>query len=335
MARPHDGSGSDAVVVQTATVSFENVLEAAARLRDVAHRTPVLTSRALDAQVGARVFLKCENFQRVGAFKFRGAYNRLAQLDSAQRARGVVTFSSGNHGQGIALAAKLLDVQATIVMPSDAPASKLDAIRGYGAQIVLYTRAEGDREAIARKLARERGAVLVPPYDDARIIAGQGTAALELLQEVGVLDALVVPTGGGGLLSGSAIAAHGFNASIELYGVEPEAGNDFAQSLEAGLRVSIPVPDTIADGMQTQSPGELTFEMAKEHSCRVVTVTDDQLKSAMRFAFERLKIVVEPSGAAALAALLAGKIKRGYARIGAIISGGNIDAARFASLLST
>lgn len=317
------------------SVSFADVLEAAQRLREVAHRTPVLTSRQLDVRVGAQVFLKAENFQRVGAFKFRGAYNRLAQLDVAERARGVVTFSSGNHGQGVALAAQLLGVQAAVVMPSDAPAGKVEAIRAYGAEVAFYKRAQGDREAIARDLAQERGAVLVPPYDDARIIAGQGTAALELLQEVGELDALVVPTGGGGLLSGSAVAAHGLSPAVQLYGVEPEAGNDFQQSLEAGVRVSIPVPDTIADGMQTQSPGDLTFELARQHNCRVITVSDDQLKEGMRFAFERLKIVVEPSGAAALAALLAGKIDRGYKRVGAIISGGNIHAERFASLLST
>jgi len=318
----------------TATVSFADVQRAAQRLRGIAHRTPVLTSHALNERAGAQVFVKCENLQRVGAFKFRGAYNRLSQLSETERAGGVVTFSSGNHGQGVALAAQLLGIHATVVMPSDAPASKLDAIRGYGADIVPYVRREGDREAIAREIAARSGALVVPPFDDAGIIAGQGTAALELLEDAGDLDAIAVPTGGGGLLSGSAVAAHGIRSSIQLYGVEPEAGDDFARSMESGERVTVPVPDTIADGMQTQSPGEITFDLAQQHKCRILTVSDEQLKSAMRFAFERLKIVVEPSGAAGLAAVLDRQQDRAYNRVGLIISGGNIDIARFTTILS-
>jgi threo-3-hydroxy-L-aspartate ammonia-lyase len=271
----------------------------------------------------------------MGAFKFRGAYNFLVSLPERTRRAGVVAFSSGNHAQGVALAARLLGVPATIVMPSDAPRVKLDATRGYGAQIVLYERERSHREEIAREVAAERGATIVPPFDDPRIVAGAGTAALELLDDAGPLDAIVVPLGGGGLMGGTAIAAHGLDAAIAVYGVEPEAGDDFAQSLARGERVTIPVPRTIADGLQTTAPGELTFAIARRHAHSVVTVSDAELREAMRFAFERMKLVVEPSGAAALAALLSKRLPGvGGKRVGAIVSGGNIDPARYAELLA-
>jgi threonine dehydratase len=309
-------------------------LAAAARLRGVAHRTPVVTSRTLDARVGARVFLKCENLQRMGAFKFRGAYNRIAQLDAAERARGVVAFSSGNHAQGVALAAQLLGVFATIVMPEDAPASKLAATREYGAEVILYDRNTMNRGAIAERLAAERGAVLVPPYDDTAIVAGQGTVALELLEDVPDLDVLLVCTGGGGLLAGSALAATALRPGIAVFGVEPAAGDDFAQSFARGERVEIPVPDTIADGQRTTSPGELTFPIVKRLCAGIVTARDEDLCEAMRFAFERLKLVVEPSGACALAALLAGTVGVAGSRVGVILSGGNVDAERYAEFIA-
>ena len=282
-----------------------------------------------------QLFVKCENLQRMGAFKFRGAYNFIASLSPAERARGVVAFSSGNHAQGVALAARLVDVSATIVMPRDAPAVKLAATREYGAQIVYYERTRANREEIARGIAGERGATLVPPFDDARIVAGAGTAALELLEDAGRLDAIVVPVGGGGLIAGTAIAAHAVDPATLLYGVEPQAGADFAQSLARGERVTIAVPQTIADGLQTTSPGELTFAIAREHVRAVVTVSDEELREAMRFAFERMKLVLEPSGAAALAALLNGRIT-GVAgkRVGVILSGGNIDSARYSELIA-
>jgi threonine dehydratase len=290
----------------------------------------------LDEACGGSVFLKCENLQRMGAFKFRGACNFLASLPPEQRERGVVAFSSGNHAQGVALAAQIFGIPATIVMPTDAPAVKLAATRGYGAQVVHYERERSHREEIARDLARERNATLVPPFDDERIVAGAGTVALELLEEVGELDAIVVPLGGGGLLSGTAIAAHAANPEIAVYGVEPEAGDDFVRSLNAGQRVSIPVPKTIADGLQTTAPGDLTFEIVRECARAVVTVSDGELIEAMRFLFARMKIVAEPSGAAALAALLVRRIP-GLAgkRIGAVISGGNIDPGRYAALLTS
>jgi len=277
----------------------------------------------------------------MGAFKFRGAYNFLAQLSPEDRARGVVAFSSGNHAQGVALAARLFGVHATIVMPTDAPAVKLAATREYGAEIVFYERETSHREEIARAVARDRGATLVPPFDDPRIVAGAGTVALELLEDAGPLDAIVVPVGGGGLMSGTAIAAHGPStglaqaSTIAIYGVEPKAGDDFAQSLARGERVTTAVPKTIADGLQTTSPGEITFAIAREHVRAVVTVSDGELRDAMRFAFERMKLVIEPSGAAALAALLNGRVEGlGGKRVGVVISGGNIDARRYASLIA-
>jgi threonine dehydratase len=316
-------------------LTFADVAAAAERLRGVAHRTPVVTSRTLDERTGAHALLKCENLQRMGAFKFRGAYNRISQFSDAQRVGGVVAFSSGNHAQGVALAARLLGVPAAIVMPSDAPEAKLAATRGYGAEVLLYDRKTMSRGAIAANLAAERGAVLVPPFDDPAIIAGAGTAGLELCQDVPDLDALLVCTGGGGLLAGCALAATELIPGIAIYGVEPEAGDDFAQSFARGERVEIPVPDTIADGQRTTSPGALTFPIVQRLCAGILTVSDDELRATMRFAFERLKLVLEPSGASALAALLHGKLPdaRGK-RVGVILSGGNVDAALFASVLS-
>jgi len=318
----------------TFAASFDDVARAAERLRGVAHRTPVITSRTLDERTGARVVLKAENFQRMGAFKFRGAYNRLAQLDERQRRDGVVAFSSGNHAQGVALAARLLGIPAAIVMPSDAPAAKLAATRGYGAEVILYDRATMNRSEIAQAIARERDATLVPPYDDPAIIAGQGTTAYELIEDAGPLDALFVCTGGGGLLSGCALAATALSPGVAIYGVETEAGDDWVRSLAAGHPVTIPVPDTICDGMQTQSPGMLTFPIVQALCAGVVTVTDEEVREAMRFAFARLKLVIEPSGAAALAAVMTGKADVRGKRVGVTISGGNVDASTFARLIA-
>jgi len=322
--------------MQTArsSVTFADVRAAAIRLEGTAHRTPVITSRTLDAKTGANVFLKCENFQRMGAFKFRGAYNRLVQLSTLERTSGVVTFSSGNHAQGLALAAQLLGISATIVMPKDAPVAKVEATRGYGAEVVFYDRAQQERDAIAGRIADERSAILVPPYDDPAVIAGQGTCALELLEAVNGLEVLIVPTGGGGLLAGSVVAAQEMPPQLAVYGVEPENGNDFQQSLRAGHRITVSLPDTIADGMQTQTPGEVTFPIVQRYVKDIVTVSDDQLRDAMRFAFERLKLVIEPSGAASLAALLDGKVEHRGKRVGIIVSGGNVDARRFAAILA-
>jgi threonine dehydratase len=315
-------------------IGFEDVLAAAERLAGIVHRTPVVTSRTLDERTGASAYLKCENLQRMGAFKIRGAYNRIAQLTPEQRARGVVAFSSGNHAQGVALAAKLLGVPATIVMPADAPAAKVAATREYGAVIVSYDRMTMNRGEIAAQLAAERGAVLVPPFDDADVIAGAGTVALELLQDVPQLDVLLVCTGGGGLLAGCALAATALRPGIAIYGVEPEAGDDFQQSFASGERVEIPVPVTIADGQQTTSPGKLTFPIVMRSCAGILTVSDDQLRDAMRFAFERLKLVMEPSGASALAALLSGAIDARGKHVGIIVSGGNVDPAHYASILN-
>ncbi len=307
---------------------------AAERLRGIAHRTPVVTSRTLDERTGARAFLKCENLQRMGAFKFRGAYNRIAQLTRDERPGGVVAFSSGNHAQGVALAARLCGVPAAIVMPTDAPAAKIAATREYGADVHLYDRKTMDRGSIAADLAARRGATLVPPFDDAAIVAGQGTVALELLEDVPELDVLLVCTGGGGLLAGCAIAAKALRPEIAVYGVEPAAGDDFARSLALGERIEIPVPDTIADGQQTTSPGALTFPIVRRLCAGIVTVTDEELREAMRFAFERLKLVMEPSGASALAALLSEKIALRGSRVGVVVSGGNVDAARYAAIIA-
>ncbi len=294
--------------------TFDDVRAAAERLRGVVHRTPVATSASLDARTGARVALKCENLQRIGAFKIRGAYNAIAQLSAERRRAGVVAFSSGNHAQGVALAARLLDAPATIVMPEDAPAAKLAATRGYGAEVVTYDRGRINRAELATGIANERGATLIPPYDHPAIIAGQGTAALELIEDAAQLDVILVPLGGGGLLAGTCLAAHARAPNARVYGVEPDAGDDWVQSWRAGTIVTIPVPKTIADGQQTQAPGELTWPIVRALATGVLTVSDGEIRAAMRFAFERLKLVVEPSGASALAALLHGKVDVGTMR---------------------
>ena len=313
---------------------LQDLQAAAARLAGVAHRTPVLSSRTADAASGAQLFFKCENLQRGGAFKFRGAYNAIAALPPARRAAGVVTYSSGNHAQAIALSASLLGVPACIVMPSDAPAAKLAATRGYGGNVVLYDRFRDDREAIGRQLAHERGLTLIPPYDHTDVIAGAGTAALELFEEVGELDLLLVCLGGGGLTAGSALAAAALSPRCAVWGVEPEAGNDGQQSLAAGRVVKIDVPQTIADGAQTQRLGDLNFEVIRTRAAGIVTVSDDALISAMRFIAERMKMVVEPTGALAAAAAFTAAVPVAGRRVGVILSGGNVDLTRFARLVA-
>jgi threonine dehydratase len=315
-------------------VSLQDVRDAAKQIAGVAHRTPVIRSRTLDALVGGQVFLKAENLQRIGAFKFRGAYNAISRLPAEQLARGIATYSSGNHAQAVALSARELGSSAVIVMPEDTPKSKLDAVAGYGAEIIHYDRYTQDREEIGRALAAERGLALIPPYEHLDVIAGQGTAALELLEEVGDLDALVVPVGGGGLIAGSATAAKGLQPGIRVVGVEPEAGDDTRRSLAAGERVRIPVPRTIADGQAADIPGEITFGINRRLVDEIVLVSDDEIRDALRFAVDRLKLVLEPSGASGVAALLAGRLDPPPARIGVILSGGNVGAARLAQLLS-
>jgi threonine dehydratase len=315
-------------------ITFADVKAAAERLRGVAHRTPVLTSRTLDELTGAQVFLKAEPLQRMGAFKFRGAYNAIAALDPAVRARGVVTSSSGNHAQAVALSAQLFGIPATIVMPTDAPPTKIAATRGYGAEIVFYDRYNEDRVAIADRVAAERGATLIPPYDHPFVMAGNGTTALELIEDVGQLDLLLVCLGGGGLLAGSATAARALCPEIEIWGVEPAAGDDWAQSYAAGERVRLPaVPRTIADGQQTEAPGALTWPTVRPLVKGIVTVSDDEIRDAMRFLFERVKLVAEPSGASALAALLSGKVAARGKRVGVTISGGNVGVDGFCRIL--
>jgi threonine dehydratase len=306
-------------------IDLHDVQQAAERLRGVANRTPVVTSRTIDALVGGHVFFKCENLQRGGAFKFRGAYNRLVTLSPAERTRGVVAFSSGNHAQGVALAARELGIPATVVMPTDAPPLKTAATAGYGAEIVRYDRLTDDREAIARTLAEQRGLTLVPPYDHPLIMAGQGTAALELVHEVGQLDWLLAPVGGGGLLSGCVIAATGLLPSIKALGVETETSNDWQLSLRAGERIRIDPPDTIADGMRTQQPGALTFPIVQQLAHGVTTVSDAEVVDAMRFLLLRMKLLIEPTGAVPVALLLSGRVDFGGQRVGVILSGGNAD----------
>jgi threo-3-hydroxy-L-aspartate ammonia-lyase len=314
--------------------TYEDVAAAARRIEGQAHRTPVLRSRTADALLGAELFFKCENLQRTGAFKFRGAYNALARFDAAQRRAGVVAFSSGNHAQAIALAGRLLGIPATIVMPHDAPAAKVAATRGYGAEVVVYDRYSEDREAIGRRLSHERGMTLVPPYDHADVIAGQGTATRELLQDAGDLDDLFVCLGGGGLISGAALAARALAPNCRIHGVEPEAGNDAQQSLARGEIVHIETPQTIADGAQTQHLGQLTFEIIRRDVNDILTATDAQLALAMRFFAERMKIVVEPTGCLAFAGARHGGIDLAGRRVGIIVSGGNIDIARYTALLA-
>ncbi|CAL9344226.1 pyridoxal-phosphate dependent enzyme [Streptomyces sp. enrichment culture] len=313
-------------------VTLDDVRGAAERLWGVAHRTPILRSRTLDALVGAEVHLKAENFQRGGAFKFRGAYHAASRLTADQLSRGIAAYSSGNHAQAVALAARELGTRAVIVMPEDAPRSKRSATEGYGAEVVTYDRYTGDRVALAESLAAERGLTVVPPYEHPDVIAGQGTAALELLDETGGLDMLLAPVGGGGLVAGSATVVKGLYPRARVIGVEPETGDDTLRSLRAGRRVGIPVPHTIADGQALHIPGELTFAVNQRLLDDVVLVGDDEIREAMRFAFERLKIVLEPSGATPLAALLTGRAGPLPERVGVILSGGNVDAERFARL---
>ena len=313
--------------------SYTDVEAAARRLKGYAHRTPVLTSQSLDSRLGAAVFLKCENFQRMGAFKFRGAFNALSSLDDTARARGVIAFSSGNHAQAVALAARLLGIRAIIVMPRDAPAAKLEATRGYGGHVVIYDRYKENREAIAQRLAAESGGTVIPPFDHPDVIAGQGTAAAELIAECGTLDSLFVPLGGGGLLAGTILAAEALLPACKVYGVEPEAGNDGQQSFRQGSIVRIEVPRTIADGAQTQSLGSLTFEIIRRRAADVLTARDAELIECMRFLAERMKIVVEPTGCLGLAAVLSQRAKLAGQRVGIILSGGNVDAARFATFV--
>jgi threonine dehydratase len=314
--------------------TYADVVAASKRIAGVAHRTPVLTSRTANAELGAEVFFKCENLQRMGAFKFRGAYNALSKFDAEQRRAGVVAFSSGNHAQGVALSAKLLGIPATIVMPLDAPAAKIAATRGYGATVVTYDRYTEDREQIGRDLAQKHGLTLIPPYDHADVIAGQGTAAKELFEEVGELDYLFAPLGGGGLLSGTALSTRALSPKTKLYGVEPEAGNDGQQSFRSGAIVHIDTPKTIADGAQTQHLGNLTFPIIQRDVNDILTASDAQLRAEMRFFAERMKIVIEPTSGLGLAAARAMKDQLQGKRIGIIISGGNIDIGRYAELLS-
>ncbi len=317
------------------TLTLEQVKEAARRLNGRVHRTPVLTSRSLDEATGYAVFLKCENLQRAGAFKIRGALNKLLSLGPADRARGVVAFSSGNHAQGVALAARLTGTTAVILMPTDAPALKLAATRGYGAEVVFYDRQTEDREGRARELVEQTGRVLVPPYDDAAVMAGQGTAALELLADAPGLDALLAPVGGGGLMAGCSTVAKTFDPAMSVFGVEADSANDTWLSLQKGERVSIAPPPTIADGIRNLSPGALTFPILRERLSGILLVSDEEIKAAVRFLLLRLKLLVEPTGAVPVAALLAGQLPLAKgARVGVVLSGGNVDPGTLAEILA-
>ncbi|AUG55678.1 threo-3-hydroxy-L-aspartate ammonia-lyase [Thalassospira marina] len=318
----------------TSLPTFEDVCAAAARIKGHAHQTPVMTSRTVNAEFGAEVFFKCENLQRTGAFKFRGAFNALSQFTAAQRKAGVVVYSSGNHAQGIALSARLLDIPATIVMPHDAPAAKVAATRGYGGNVVIYDRYTEDREQIGRDLAEKHGMTLIPPYDHPDILCGQGTAAKELFDEVGPLDAFFVPLGGGGLLSGSALSTRALSPDCDLYGVEPAAGNDGQQSFQTGSIVHIDTPQTIADGAQTQHLGNVTFPIIKRDVRDILTVPDADLVDCMSFMATRMKLYVEPTGCLGFAAARQMKADLKGKRIGVLVSGGNVDLSRFVSLLS-
>ena len=321
--------------------TFDDVIAAARRLDGHAHRTPVLTSSTANTALGASVFFKCENFQRMGAFKFRGAFNAMALLDATHHKAGVVCFSSGNHAQAVALSGQLLGIATTILMPLDAPPLKVAATRGYvdancdgGGEVILYDRFKDDREAMMHSLAHERGLTMIPPFDHPDVIAGQGTAAKELIEEVGPLDCLFVCLGGGGLLAGSALSARALSPACKIYGVEPEAGNDGQQSFRSGQIVRIDTPKTIADGAQTQSLGQLNFAIVRRDVTDVLTVTDGQLVESMRFFAERMKILVEPTGALGFAAAWHAGLPLQGKRIGVIVSGGNVDLKRFADLLS-
>ncbi|MBD8530412.1 MULTISPECIES: threo-3-hydroxy-L-aspartate ammonia-lyase [unclassified Massilia] len=318
----------------TATLTYSDVEQAAARLAGAAHRTPTLTSTTANARIGAELFFKCENYQCMGAFKFRGAFNAIARFTDAQRAAGVLTFSSGNHAQAIALSARLAGIRATIIMPSDAPALKVQATKEYGGEVLFYDRYTENREEIASRLADERGMTLIPPYDHPDVICGQGTAAKELFEDVGPLDVLLVPLGGGGLLSGCALAASGLAPGCKVIGVEPEAGNDGQQSLRRGEVVHIGVPKTIADGAMVTHVGTHNFEVIKRLVDDIVTVTDAQLVETMKFFAERMKMVVEPTGCLGAAAALCGVVPVAGKRVGIVISGGNVDLSRFAALVA-
>ncbi|WP_267353869.1 MULTISPECIES: threo-3-hydroxy-L-aspartate ammonia-lyase [unclassified Methylobacterium] len=312
--------------------TYADVARAAERIAGAAHRTPVLTSRTADAMTGAKLFFKAENLQRAGAFKFRGAYNAIGALSEAERARGVITFSSGNHAQAVALACRLLGAPATIIMPADAPAAKIEGTRGYGAEVILYDRYSQDREALGRSIAEPRGLTLIPPFNHPDVIAGQGTLAQELIETVGQLDMLVACLGGGGQLAGCALAAAELSPGCRVIGVEPEAGDDGQRSFRDGRIVTIPVPRTIADGAQSTALGALTFGIIQSHVADIVTVSDAQLVETMRFFASRMKIVVEPTGCLAAAAVLHGLVDIKDKRVGVVISGGNVDLATFAQL---
>jgi threonine dehydratase len=306
-------------------IRFADVVDAFERLQGIAHQTPVVTSRTLNRLTGREVFLKCENFQRGGAFKFRGAYNLISQLSEEQKKQGVLAFSSGNHAQAVAIVSSLLGIKAVNCMPSDAPAVKVEATRGYGAEIIFYDREKEDRAALAERIVAERQMTLVPPYDHPRIMAGAGTTAMELLREVPDLDAIVGPIGGGGLMAGVCTAVHGLNEQIRIFGVEPVGADDTLQSFRQGRRMKIDPPRTVADGLRVQTPGELTFPLLQSHLTDVLTVSDDEILEAVKFALLRLKMAVEPSGAVALAAVLGNKLPKYCSRVGVLISGGNID----------
>ncbi|MBD2436634.1 threo-3-hydroxy-L-aspartate ammonia-lyase [Nostoc sp. FACHB-110] len=318
---------------QQNSVTIDDITAAQARLAGIAHRTPILTSRTVNDRTQSQVFFKCENFQRTGAFKFRGAYNALSQLSPEQQQKGVITFSSGNHAQAIALAGKLLHIPTTIVMPDDAPAVKQQATRGYGAEVILYNRQESDREKLTKSLASDRHLTLIPPYDHPHIIAGQGTTALELIQEVGQLDLLLVCCGGGGLISGCAMATKALLPNAKVIGVEPELADDATRSFHSKTLQTVTNPQTIADGVRTPSLGKLTFPLVLNYVDDMVTVSETAIINAMFFIWERLKIVVEPTGALAAAALFEGVVKAPGARVGVIISGGNVDLAQICKKL--
>ena len=321
-------------MVADSLLTLDDVRAAAQRLAGRIDRTPVIASAAFDEASGCRVFFKCENLQRAGSFKIRGALNKLLSLTAAERARGVVAYSSGNHAQGVALAARMVGTTAIICMPTDAPALKVEATRGYGAEIVFYDRLKDDRAAVARRLVDDTGRVLVPPYDDPAIMAGQGTAALELFQDVPALDAIVTPVGGGGLMAGCSTVARGLSPGITVVGVEADTANDTYLSLQKGERVTIPPPPTIADGIRPQSPGELTFPILRENLSEVALVSDDEIVAAVRFLALRVRVIAEPTGAVGAAAVLGGKLARG-ARVGVVLSGGNVDPALLIQILQT
>jgi threonine dehydratase len=324
---------SEATAELTSSVTYADVEAAARRLTGIAHRTPVLTSRTVNQRTNAQVFLKCENFQRTGSFKFRGAYNALAQLSEEQKQRGVLTFSSGNHGQAIALSGQLLAIPTTVVMPKDAPEVKQAATRGYGAEVMLYDRAEMKREELAKNLASDRRLTIIPPYDHPHIVAGQGTTAKELIEEVGQLDILLVCCGGGGLLSGCAIAAKALSPNCRVIGVEPARADDATRSFHTKTLQTVDNPDTIADGARTPSLGQLTFPLVLHYVDDMVAVSEEGILRTMFFLWERLKIVVEPTGVLAATALLEGVVKMPNARIGVIISGGNVDLKQVTQLI--